>query len=324
MKRILSLTVCAALATMFACGVESSSPQNTSEAPVTSATWTHYSAPVTEDGHEARIEYWVRGTEVVRRYWEEGALLYDERCDGNRLTVRQMLPSGVEGKGPFNYKEVSDRQDAESCFQAATSDELRYLHNPASLSQAEHVQLSDGRAALRWVGTAGAEYTVDAQTSLPIRADYVMEGEVVNLSFGAFSVTTEAASPAAPEVEWTGFQEMLDVPAIEARQGLEQVPETVAGLPFQHAYSFRTQNLTQPTYYLIWGNDDRNVQMVTTVAALPEALLGYSADGTDYNAQDGDRHIKIGTIGGDAELLRAALKVLRPAALDDTRVQHDP
>jgi len=332
MRRTLSLplSALAALAALVACGIHSSAPQETmhetAQAVTASLTWTRYAAEATEDGHSAKIEYWLRGSEVVRQYWQEGALLYDERCAGRQLTVREMLPSGEEDKPAFTYKEVSDRDDDESCFAAATHDELQYLHNPGSLAQGESVTTADGRAALRWVGGTGQEFVVDAQTSLPVRVDYGTEDGIATIAFGTFSVTTEAARPNAPEVEWTGFQEMLDVPAGEVgmKQGLATVPATVEGLSLSHSRSFRTQNLAVPTYYLIWGDDSRNIQMVTTVATLPDELLGYSADGTEYNAQDGDRHVKIGTIGGDANLLRASLKVLRPAALDDPRVQRDP
>ncbi|WP_394830187.1 hypothetical protein LVJ94_27135 [Pendulispora rubella] len=323
MKRTVYATTLAALAALIACGVQSSGPSEATHAASTAQAWTHYSAPVTEDGHQAMIEYWVRGTDVVRRYWEEGTLRYDERCEGRRLTVHEILPSGYDDKPPFTYREVSDREDAESCFAAATYDELKFLHAPSTLPQAESTTTSDGRAALRWVGPTGHEFIVDAQTSLPIRSDYGTEDDtVITVAFGAFSMTTEATNPPAPRVEWAGFQETLDVPVDEAgqRQGLTEVPSSIEGLPLSHSSSFRTQNLEQPTYYLIWGDDSRNVQMVTTVATLPEEFLGYSADGTEYNAQDGAKHVKIGTVGGDAALLRAALKALRPSALDDQRV----
>ena len=59
-----------------------------------------------------------------------------------------------------------------------------------------------------------------------------------------------------------------------------------------------------------------------SVPATPEGqerkLLGFSADGSEYNAQEGDRHVKVGVIGGDSALLRRSLAILRPAALDDS------
>lgn len=323
MNRLFSALVLLPL--LAACGTESAGQPSGAKAHSQSLTWTHYTSEVVEDGHSAVIQFWLRGNEVVRQYWQDGALLYDERCEGRRVSIREMLPSGVPDKAPFNYKEVADREDVNACFAAATHDELRYMKAPETMPKGERIELPDGRAALRWVGATGHHFVVDAETALPVRVDYGSEesGGVTSIAFGKFTVVRDVKPPAAPEVEWTGFQETLDVPVAEAGKalGLDAVPEQIDGLKLNRASTFRTQNLALPSYHLVWGDGVRNVQMVSTAATLPTELLGMAHDGTEYDAQEGPRHVKIGTVGGHAALVRAALRALRPAALQDTRVR---
>lgn len=323
MNRLFSALVLLPL--FAACGTESTGQPSGTKAHPNASTWTHYTSEVVEDGHAAVIQFWVRGDEVVRQYWQDGALLYDERCEGRRLSIREMLPSRLPEKAPFNYKEVADREDVSACFAAATHDELRYLRAPESMPTGERITLSDGRAALRWIGATGHHFVVDAQTALPVRADYGSEesGGITSIAFGKFTRVPDVKPPVAPEVEWTGFQETLDIPVAEAGKalGLDQVPEGIDGLKLKRSSTFRTQNLALPSYHLVWGDDIRNVQMVSTAATLPTELLGMAHDGTEYDAQEGTRHVKIGTVGGHAALVRAALRVLRPAALEDSRVR---
>lgn len=295
----------------------------------TAVGWSHYQSSVTEDGHSAEIEYWVEGEAVVRQYRQDGVLLYDERCVGNRLSIREMRPSEVEGKPAFNYKEESDRDSAATCFDSATHEELRYLRGRLIDSQPEAVKLADGRSGLRWVGASGHEFVVDAATKLPARLSYGSEesGGLTTIAFSPFSVEANTAPPVAPEVDWTGYQDTSNVEPMEAGRalGLSEVPTTVAGLALRHSWSYRTQNLSLPTYYLIWGDDSVNIQAISTAATLPEELRGFSSDHTEYDRQDGTRHFKVGTIGGDAILVRRALQQLAPAALEDTRVHvSDP
>ena len=319
--------------TMLSCLVFSlgcSSPPIESTRPNAAAAelgWTHHHTSVVEDGHPAEVDYWLRGDEVVRQYRENGALTYDERCEGKRLFIRELEPPSA--KPGFSYKESSDRESARSCFDAATHDELRYLRGSSDLGKPERVTLSDGRAGLRWVGGSGHQFVVDEKTKLPVRVDYGSEesGGITNIAFSAFKSEVVAEPPGAPEVEWSGFQATSDVPIAEAGTalGLSSVPNTVAGLPLAHSWSFLTQNLSEPSYYLIWGDDTRNIQLISTRARLPEALRGYSSDGTEYDTQEGERHVKVGTIGGDAGVLRRALSVLRPAALQDSKTRiEDP
>jgi hypothetical protein len=327
MNRLTSLVILAALAS--ACGNGSAPARHEERAASASEAleWTHYSSDITEDGHPAVVKYWVRGAEVVRQYWQDGVLLYDERCEGKRASVREMLPAGIDGKPAFNYKEVSDREDAEACFAAATHDELRYLRHPESLPVPERITLPDGRRGLRWVGPTGHQRIVDEKSSLPIRIDYgsAESGGIATIGFAEFSRDRVPAPPAAPEVEWTGFQETFDVPVSEAGRALhlDDVPAAIDGLTLRRAWSFRTQNLAKPSYYLIWGGDDKNLQMITTFATLPEDRRGFSEDGTEYDAQEGERHVKIGTIGGDARLVRSAIAVLRPGYSNDPTVHRD-
>jgi hypothetical protein len=320
MKHAITMISCLALS--LGCSsqpTESANPQSKA-APIG---WTHHHTTIVEDGHPAEIDYWIRGDEVVRQYRDNGAIAYDERCEGKRLFIRELAPPNDEAKPGFSYKESSDRDSARSCFDAATHEELRYLRGSSDLGMPEHITLSDGRGGLRWIGGSGHQFVVDEKTKLPVRVDYGSEesGGITNIAFNAFESEVVAQPPAAPEVEWSGFQATSDVPVAEAGTalGLSSVPNTVAGLRLGHAWSFLTQNLSQPTYYLIWGDDARNVQLISTRATLPEALRGYSPEGTEYDTQEGDRHVKVGTIGGDAAVLRAALSVLRPSALEDSK-----
>jgi len=286
--------------------------------------WTHYRSSIVEDEHPAQVDYWLRGEEVVRQYRQNGALMYDERCEGNRLTIREMLPA-LEDKPGFNYREVYEHDTPQACFDAATHEELGYLRARASLGKPEALQLADGRSGLRWVGATGHELVVDAATLLPVRLTYGGDesGGMTSIAFSPFSIEPASASPLPPEADFAGFQETVHVDPSEvaAVVGLQQVPSTVAALGLQHVWSYRTQNLSAPTYYLIWGDDARNVQLVSTAATLPEELRGFSADRTEYDTQEGARHVKVGTIGGDAALLARALVELRPQALTDERVR---
>ncbi|HYO95903.1 MAG TPA: hypothetical protein VER33_15400 [Polyangiaceae bacterium] len=326
-KQALAFLASVGCALLAACS-GSETQGGTSSGPTSlTSSWTHYSSDVVEDGHPARIEYWVRGTEVVRQYWQNGALLYDERCEGKRLTISELSNLNVAGREPFKYREISDRDSPAACFDAATHEELRYLVSPEKLPAAEKVKLSDGRAALRWVEQSGHQFVVDAELGLPVRVDYGSDESdgTVSIAFGPFNVDTTATQPAAPSAEWTGYQETKDVPSEEAGRvlGLAEVPSSVAGLKLRHSWSYLTQNLSEPTYYLLWGDHAKNVQMVTTRATMPEHLRGFSPDGREYDAQDGERHVKVGTQGGSANLLLEALAVLRPSALLDVRVHND-
>ena len=286
--------------------------------------WKHYSAELIDNGTPAQLAIWVKGTDVVRRYSRNGKLMYDERCEGLVSTSRYFDPAVPDNKDPFTSKTVQSNVSPEKCFDFTTYQEFRLwdLGMAGQLNGGAEI-LYGGRRSFRFTDGKGAEIVLDAQTHLPLVYEMGAASRRTRTTYNFTVVAQDDGAPvSAPEAKWfsihSHLSESREQSAVALR--LAKLPSEIAGQALGETYVQTSSNSTM--HVAIWGKAKQEIQLISNTATLPKEMLGFSEDRTEWNAQEGNQHVKV--YAQNPSMLTEALKVLRPEALLAASVSTEP